>query len=82
MEKNDLGSKELTVTVKEVAETLVATKIAVDSSKGLPPVAADVAIEVVMSIFHDFTDVILEYINQRQKSEAFKEAIKRNASRN
>lgn len=81
MKQNDLGSKELTVTVQEVAETLVATKIAADKC-GMPSVAVDVAISAIMNIFQDFTDVILEYINARQKSEAFREAIKRNASQN
>lgn len=81
MKENDLGNKELTVTVKNVAETLVATKIAADMS-GMPSVAVDVAITAIMSIFQDFTDVILEYISTRQKSEAFIEAIKRNASQN
>lgn len=81
MKEKDSGSKELTVTVQNVAETLVATKIAVDKG-GLPSVAADVAISAIMNIFQDFTDVILEYISERQKSEAFAEAIKRPASQN
>lgn len=75
MKQNDLGSKELTVTVKEVAEVLVASLIAAEKAE-LPSKFSECIVAVMFSLFKDYISEITAYINERAKAEGIAQYFK------
>lgn len=75
------GEKELTITVKQVADTLVATLVA-GRAAGYSESAIGAMITTIITLFDDYADDILEYIHEKQKEEecklAFLKAVKEN----
>lgn len=75
------GDKELTVTVKQVADTMVAALIAARSA-GYSESAIQAMITTIIMLFVDYKDDILEYVSDKQREEeckmSFLKAIKEN----
>lgn len=75
------GDKQLTVTVKQVADTMVAAMVA-GRAAGYSKSAIGAMISTIIALFDEYSDDILEYISEKQKEEecklAFLKAIKEN----
>ena len=73
------GEKQLTVTVKQVADMMVAALVA-GKQAGYPESAVAAMITTIMMLFEDYNDDILEYLQEKEKEEAcrlsFLKAIK------
>lgn len=75
------GEKELTVTVKDVAEIMVAAMVA-GKAAGYSESAIGAMISTIIALFDDYADDILEYISEKQKEAeckmSFLKALKEN----
>lgn len=68
MKHDDLGNKEMTVTVKEVAEILVAAVVAAEKAQ-LPEITKEAIIGVIFTIFSEYAVDIMAYIEQQAQTE-------------
>lgn len=75
------GDKQLTVTVKQVAEMMVAAMVA-GRHAGYSESAIRAMISTIIALFDDYSNDILEYCKEREKEEeckmSFLKAIKEN----
>lgn len=68
------GDKQLTVTVKQVADTMVAAMVA-GRGAGYSDSAIRMMITTLIALFDDYSDDILEYCKEKEKEEACKLAF-------
>ena len=75
------GNKQLTVTVKQVADTMVAAMVA-GRRAGYSESSIRMMITTIIAVFDDYAEDILEYCKGKEKEEeyrmAFLNAIKEN----
>lgn len=75
------GDKQLTVTVKQVAEIMVAAMVAARHAE-YSESAIGAMISIIIALFDEYAEDILEYISEKQKEEecklAFLKAVKEN----
>lgn len=75
------GDKQLTVTVKQVAETMVAAMVA-GRHAGYSESAIQAMITIIIALFDEYAEDILEYVKEKEQEEAcklaFLNAIKEN----
>lgn len=75
------GDKELTVKVKDVAEILVAALVA-SKECGISENIFGYALTIIMEIFKDDLDDILEYCEERKNAEILAKAFKNGFCKN
>ena len=68
MKHDDLGSKKLTVTVREVANVLGASIMAAKVSQ-MPPQVKECIVATVLSLFDEYIDDIQKYVDEKAKEE-------------
>lgn len=75
------GDKQLTVTVKDVAEIMIAAMVA-GRNAGYSESAIGAMITTIMALFEDYSDIILEYLKEKEREDeckiSFLKAIKEN----
>lgn len=68
MRQDDLGNKEMTVTVEQVVDMLTASIMAANESQ-MPPQVKECVVTTTLMLFEEHIDDILEYVSEKAKVE-------------